>query len=68
MLLVTVTVPPAIEQPPVAVITTGSPELDVAATGNVSPNAAVAGAAVVTVMVWAVLAAVVEDDTCDAGS
>jgi hypothetical protein len=44
--------PPAIEQPPVVVIETVSPELAVAATGNAELNAALPGACVVTVIVW----------------
>ena len=49
---VIVTVPAAIEQPPVVVIATVRPEEAVAATGKDEPNTADAGAAVVTVIVW----------------
>jgi hypothetical protein len=51
--LVILTVPPKMVQPPVAVMTTGLPEAPpVAATGKVEALGAVAGACVVTVMVW----------------
>ena len=48
--LVMVTVPPAMEQPPVVVIAMGSPELAVAATGNELRYAADAGGAVTVAM------------------
>ena len=50
--LVIVTVLPAIEQPPLVVMTTARPELAVAATLNVELYAALDGAGVVTVIVW----------------
>ena len=50
--LVIVTVPPEIEHPPLVVMATVSPELAVAATGNVVLYVALAGAGVVTVIVW----------------
>jgi hypothetical protein len=49
--LVIVTVPALIEHPPVVVIATASPEVAVAATGNEELNAALIGAAVVTLIV-----------------
>jgi hypothetical protein len=49
------------EQDPLAVMLTGSPELAVAATMNVLLSAALAGAAVVTVIVWLVRAAAVAE-------
>ena len=49
---VIVTVPPVIEQPPVVVMATVSPELAVAATGKVLPYVALAGACVETAIVW----------------
>ena len=57
--LVMVTVPLAMEQPPVAVIATVKPEEAVAATGKVLLKTALGGAAVVTVMFWLAVAAVV---------
>jgi len=45
-------------QAPLAVIATGNPELAVAATGKVLLYAALAGAGVVTVIVWATLGVV----------
>ena len=57
VLLVTVIVAlpvPEPEQLPLAVMLTGKPELAVAATGKVSPNSALPGAGVVTVMVCGV--------------
>jgi hypothetical protein len=50
---------PLPEQAPLAVMLTGSPELAVAATMNVLLSAALAGAAVVTVIVWLVKGAAV---------
>jgi len=52
---------PLPEQAPLAVMLTGSPELAVAATMNVLLSAALAGAAVVTVIVWLVRAAAVAE-------
>jgi hypothetical protein len=46
-----VTVPPEIEHPPLVVMATVSPELEVADTGNVELYVALPGAAVVTVIV-----------------
>jgi len=62
--LVIVTVPPAIEQPPLVVIATARPEFDVAATGKVALKAALSGAAVVTVIVCVTVEGVVELLTC----
>ena len=64
--LVMVTVPLAMEQPPVDVIATARFEEAVAATGKVSLRAALAGAAVVTVMLWLAGPAVVVLVTSDA--
>jgi hypothetical protein len=50
---------PLPEQAPLAAILTGKSELTVAATGNVLPSAALAGAAVVTMIVWSVRVAAV---------
>jgi hypothetical protein len=50
---------PLPEQAPLDAILTGKPELAVAATGKVLLPAALAGAAVVTVMVWLVWVAAV---------
>ena len=49
--LVMVTVPPEIEQPPVVVMATVSPELAVAATGKFPLYTALPGAGVFTVIV-----------------
>jgi hypothetical protein len=58
--MVTVAEPePLPEQAPLDAILTGKPELAVAATGKVLLSAALAGAAVVTVMVWLVWVAAV---------
>jgi hypothetical protein len=46
-------------QAPLAAMLTGSPELAVAATGNLLVSAALAGAAMVTVIVWLARVAVV---------
>jgi hypothetical protein len=51
---------PLPEQAPLPVMLTGRPELAVAATMNVLLSAALAGAAVVTVIVWLARVAVVE--------
>ena len=59
---------PTLLQPPVVVTTTGSPELEVAATVKVSPKSAVAGAGVVTVMVCDAFVAVVDEVTCGAAA
>ena len=64
--LVMLTVPPAMEQPPVAVIATARPEEAVAATGNVVLKTALGGGAVVTVMIWLADPAVVLLVTSDA--
>jgi hypothetical protein len=50
---------PLPEQAPPAAMLTGKSELAVAATMKLLPSAALAGAAVVTVIVWLVKAAVV---------
>jgi hypothetical protein len=52
---------PLPEQAPLAVTLTGRPELAVAATMNVLLSAALAGAAVVTEIVWPVRAAAVAE-------
>jgi hypothetical protein len=51
---------PLPEQAPLAAMLTGKPELAAAATEKVLLSAALAGAAVVTVMVWLAAVAVVE--------
>ncbi len=51
---------PLPEHPPVVVIATARPELDVAATPNDEPYSAEAGAGVVTVMAWVALSASVQ--------
>ena len=59
--MVMVAVPePLPEQTPLEAMLTGRPELAVAATMKVLLSAALAGAAVVTVMVWLAMVAVVE--------
>jgi hypothetical protein len=50
--LVMVTVPAAMLQPPEVVMATARPELLLAATGKLAPNTALAGGAVVTLIVW----------------
>jgi hypothetical protein len=53
-------------QPPLTVIATGSPELEIAVTGNVAPMPAAGGGADVTVIVWLTLVAAVLLVTCEA--
>ena len=67
MVIVALPVPEP-EQLPLAVMLTGKPELAVAATEKVSPNSALPGAGVVTVMVCAVPPTLVVDVTSGAGS
>ena len=65
--LVMVKVAPAFVHEPVALYATGNPEDAVAATVKLVPLAAVAGAGVVTVIVWFTFCALVVLVTCGAG-